>query len=180
MAMRGLAAMRGLSLPARGAWIEIRRAAGCGSPYRSLPARGAWIEISTGSRRSASIGCRSPQGERGLKSFFPRLPSACSMSLPARGAWIEIWLCLPARRIGVRRSPQGERGLKSQAHAGRERHLGRSPQGERGLKSAKEWPDDDSDGSLPARGAWIEIVRARRFKYSVQRRSPQGERGLKY
>ena len=34
-----------LSLPAWGAWIEIRRCSGTASQHASLPAWGAWIEI---------------------------------------------------------------------------------------------------------------------------------------
>ena len=37
----------------------------------------------------------------------------------------------------------------------------RSPRGERGLKLAKKEPLDNSNGSLPSRGAWIEIGAAR-------------------
>ena len=56
-----------LSLPSRGAWIEIGKAGKTDRPDRSLPSRGAWIEISnTGQVVSGGIG-RSPHGERGLK-----------------------------------------------------------------------------------------------------------------
>ena len=60
-----------LSLPVRGAWIEIGRIRFDGlrlTPGASLPVRGAWIEI---------------QSRRGWK------PSGIT-SLPVRGAWIEI------------------------------------------------------------------------------------------
>ena len=62
-----------VSLPVRGAWIEIfsgpRPAV---RPVRSLPVRGAWIEI--------VVDC--PQMQE-------------NQSLPVRGAWIEISLvCL--------------------------------------------------------------------------------------
>ena len=59
-------------------------------PGRSLPTRGAWIEI----RRSA--GCprqspgRSPHGERGLKFCVVGDAGVPAASLPTRGAWIEI------------------------------------------------------------------------------------------
>ena len=79
-----------LSLPARGAWIEIcagRRR--CSRWTKSLPARGAWIEI---------ISCPYPR---------PR-----PASLPARGAWIEIIVARPPQQVKIGRSPQGERGLK--------------------------------------------------------------------
>ena len=57
-----------VSLPSRGAWIEIYKALGVPiRPVTSLPSRGAWIEI-------LKISCI--------------LPAASS--LPSRGAWIEI------------------------------------------------------------------------------------------
>ena len=34
-----------LSLPARGAWVEIEQAMTYVKPKESLPARGAWVEI---------------------------------------------------------------------------------------------------------------------------------------
>ena len=59
-----------LSLPARGAWIEMpMRDIASVSRYASLPARGAWIEITM-----------SKPNEHWLTS------------LPARGAWIEIMM----------------------------------------------------------------------------------------
>ena len=56
------------SLPVRGAWIEIRRAADLLQRRVSLPVRGAWIEI------PPAYTC----GDGALQS------------LPVRGAWIEI------------------------------------------------------------------------------------------
>ena len=76
-----------MSLPSRGAWIEILAGPECALPITSLPSRGAWIEIHlqadglggdkvaplTGSvdRNSLQLivspgsTCRSPHGERG-------------------------------------------------------------------------------------------------------------------
>ena len=56
-----------MSLPVRGAWIEIVISATCVPRALSLPVRGAWIEI------VISATC------------VPR-----ALSLPVRGAWIEI------------------------------------------------------------------------------------------
>ena len=59
--------------------------------YPSLPMRGAWIEIAS-LRHLVGVDsdCRSPCGERGLKSaqyvWYPHQ----DWSLPMRGAWIEI------------------------------------------------------------------------------------------
>ena len=129
----------------------------------SLPIRGAWIEIPTTCATLAARSRRSPSGERGLKSR-PRwgirglrgsLPirgawiemlrshptGRIRRSLPIRGAWIEITIRVrgrPSRRslpirgawIEIRsctgdvsvsggRSPSGERGLKFEPAVGR-------------------------------------------------------------
>ena len=56
-----------VSLPVRGAWIEIMTYS-CDCSYsESLPVRGAWIEILPVSPSSPTVSCRSPCGERGLK-----------------------------------------------------------------------------------------------------------------
>ena len=57
----------------------------------SLPVRGAWVEIAyTGDNRNKWF-CRSPCGERGLKSK-EKICKYCKrhLSLPVRGAWVEI------------------------------------------------------------------------------------------
>ena len=58
-----------MSLPARGAWIEV--VVEYDDRFRciqSLPARGAWIEV----------------------HFNPNISPRLRPSLPARGAWIEV------------------------------------------------------------------------------------------
>ena len=55
----------------------------------SLPARGAWIEIAKIPLPQITKR-RSPQGERGLKSYMRKIMDTWNESLPARGAWIEI------------------------------------------------------------------------------------------
>ena len=57
-----------MSLPVRGAWIEIPTRASPSLHTSSLPVRGAWIEMGT------TIAC-----------IFGH-----NQSLPVRGAWIEI------------------------------------------------------------------------------------------
>ncbi|EIT88131.1 hypothetical protein A200_06127 [Parascardovia denticolens IPLA 20019] len=57
---------------------------------RSLPARGAWIEIKNDQIEGVDEDGRSPQGERGLKYRMIATGEPAIMSLPARGAWIEI------------------------------------------------------------------------------------------
>ena len=65
-----------LSLPVRGAWIEIPWTSPVGAMESSLPVRGAWIEIISSVLFINLIG-----------------------SLPVRGAWIEMslmkgaWAC---------------------------------------------------------------------------------------
>ena len=77
-----------LSLPSRGAWIEIPGPLSmCPPASRSLPSRGAWIEITLG--RSGLLKLK---------------------SLPSRGAWIEISWRPPGAPAPPRRSPRGERG----------------------------------------------------------------------
>ena len=57
---------------------------------QSLPVRGAWIEIIKWKKKANRNGCRSPCGERGLKSLIPSSVFRILTSLPVRGAWIEI------------------------------------------------------------------------------------------
>ena len=58
----------GVSLPVRGAWIEINMRQIEAEFDTSLPVRGAWIEIIRGGDEYSTGICRSPCGERGLKS----------------------------------------------------------------------------------------------------------------
>ena len=79
------------SLPMRGAWIEIGQGRPRLSKHPSLPMRGAWIEITNTALISfGTVKCRSPCGERGLKCRWVSFLRGCQMSLPMRGAWIEI------------------------------------------------------------------------------------------
>jgi len=125
-----------LSLPARGAWIEIgftptlHRYRLGRSPHGE---RGLKYLIATAFDRQEKG--RSPHGERGLKSQSQRGKSSRKQSLPARGAWIEIEIYRRGTCDGDSRSPHGERGLK--------------------LYASQKEPEETP--SLPARGAWIEI-----------------------
>ena len=80
-----------MSLPVRGAWIEISITRLFSHTFPSLPVRGAWIEIT---------------------SYIIR--AIWMLSLPVRGAWIEIGFAQKKRRQSTSRSPCGERGLKFQ------------------------------------------------------------------
>ena len=56
----------------------------------SLPMRGAWIEIIQFCSKWNGKVCRSPCGGRGLKWGRIVRVRADSLSLPMRGAWIEM------------------------------------------------------------------------------------------
>ena len=65
-----LYALNVLSLPPRGAWIEMWNGVGTlSTTAMSLPPRGAWIEIMGIYINCLSNARRSPHGERGLKFF---------------------------------------------------------------------------------------------------------------
>lgn len=78
-----------LSLPVRGAWVEIPERPDSGRSRESLPVRGAWAEI--------------PACIVLLKA---------RTSLPVRGAWIEISTVNFSLSSFFGRSPCGEHGLK--------------------------------------------------------------------
>ena len=80
--------------------------------WESLPPRGAWIEMGTTRRSSWLKSCRSPRGERGLKSHTPYFADLLGLSLPPRGAWIEMFMVALVASARFGRSPRGERGLK--------------------------------------------------------------------
>ena len=105
------------SLSSWRAWIEILM------PYRfaanvlSLSSWRAWIEMFHTCVFVVMILCRSPHGERGLKSFFSADRQARLASLSSWRAWIEISPYPYGSTPTHGRSPHGERGLKY--------HLGR-------------------------------------------------------
>ena len=124
-----------MSLPVRGAWIEINYWDSTRKKVAmSLPVRGAWIEIANAmfsqiiAVRRSPCGerglkspdknvlwcwrCRSPCGERGLKCVRCVAASKTILSLPVRGAWIEMVFLQVGGGGRIRRSPCGERGLK--------------------------------------------------------------------
>ena len=90
-------------------------------------------------------------------------------SLPLRGAWIEMLRAVSSSVSLACRSPYGERGLKFLDYVQLVEPESRSPYGERGLKLMVNTPTLITSGSLPLRGAWIEIVlnAERAFRQSV-------------
>ena len=157
-----------MSLPVRGAWIEIPCPRTVRTARPSLPVRGAWIEIESAAGREPCRVCRSPCGERGLKcprrrtwandacrspcgerglKFFDCFPvGGFLLSLPVRGAWIEICGSRP-RTYGCPSLPVRGAWIEiRQIFAARSRAYCRSPCGERGLKCGErtletEWCD---------------------------------------
>ena len=101
-----------MSLPSRGAWIEIvAQALDClGDCRRSLHGeRGLKLyEL----HKHKSYQRRSLHGERGLKSYLCKIKRPLRSSLPSRGAWIEILYTQLCNAKQNRRSLHGERGLK--------------------------------------------------------------------
>ena len=78
-----------LSLPMRGAWIEIIELEGGEPLLQSLPMRGAWIEIASAS--SATNSAKSlPMRGAWIEIRKYAKSGRWGVSLPMRGAWIEI------------------------------------------------------------------------------------------
>ena len=105
------AVLRSLSLPIRGAWIEIRFKRGKIIRDGRSPSGERGLKYPRTPRAYRKTQSRSPSGERGLKSLGLRDGKNLPSSLPIRGAWIEM----PTRSANgyqPGRSPSGERGLK--------------------------------------------------------------------
>ena len=147
-----------LSLPVRGAWIEIPFAANSSSMLTSsLPVRGAWIEIIV-KPLSCLGGVSLPVRGAWIEICPPKEQEQSAASLPVRGAWIEIDSSKAYSPPFLCRSPCGERGLKSHATRVTIRLACRSPCGERGLKCGQPRKQmHRACKSLPVRGAWIEM-----------------------
>ena len=73
----------------RGLKYQLRRMAA--DRRVSLPSRGAWIEMLSGNVIPHEWYSRSPRGERGLKYEIDKEIMDCFESLPSRGAWIEMF-----------------------------------------------------------------------------------------
>ena len=170
-----------MSLPVRGAWIEILNSLYGMCATESLPVRGAWIEIRSSCKSGVSLSRRSPCGERGLKSHSRNCDAYFPGRSPCGERGLKSVLSLVSALVLARRSPCGERGLKSPCRLclllpvfpslpvrGAWIEIGRL------MSSAAS-----SAWSLPVRGAWIEIAQSAAINYHHHRRSPCGERGLK-
>ena len=123
-----------MSLPSRGAWIEIPAAGRpwqlpavaplAGSVDRNFRAEIAHIHHLDVAPLAGSVDRNNAaRGQKRKKSKvaplagsvdrnYPSHPSACfaRWSLPSRGAWIEISLRLNGNTVDSCRSPRGERG----------------------------------------------------------------------
>ena len=58
--------------------------------YKSRPARGGWIEIRKALQTASKYHSPVPRGAGGLKFLHPEGIRRINMSRPARGGWIEI------------------------------------------------------------------------------------------
>ena len=147
-----------LSLPMRGAWIEIY-------PFgfnlkrfsRRSPCGGAWIEMNI-------AGCPGltawslPMRERGLKFQRSSITDRERRSLPMRGAWIEIYPFGFNLKRFSRRSPCGGAWIEMNIAGCPGLTAWSLPMRERGLKFQRSSITDRERRSLPMRGAWIEIL----------------------
>ena len=80
-----------LSLPVRGAWIEILIMKTVRISVESLPVRGAWIEITSYALYFAPGAVSLPVRGAWIEMVYPCPPRLPPRSLPVRGAWIEIF-----------------------------------------------------------------------------------------
>ena len=78
----------------------------------SLPVRGAWVEIATAARITGRARCRSPCGERGLKSCAVGTFDLDAGRSPCGERGLKLDGAQPTAPAELRRSPCGERGLK--------------------------------------------------------------------
>ena len=189
-----------LSLPVRGAWIEILYQWGVYiTANASLPVRGAWIEICVwrlGARLSFVAPCEGSEdwnhwicgAEHGFHGVAPCEGSEDwnflkwydSINKKSRSLWgecglklISVWpIC-----VFISRSLWGERGLKLEEATTITDILGRSLWGERGLKFYNDLSLYCLVLSLPVRGARIEVVRWLML-LPVLDRSQRGKCGL--
>ncbi len=125
--------------------------------FRSLSSRRAWIEIVVSPYAYLLSYCRSPHGERGLKSKYDN---------HAHRLWL---VALLTESVDWNPSPIGLY----------RRNTSRSPHGERGLKFKSFDENRKDEASLSSRRAWIEIILILLPVRSHACRSPHGERGLK-
>ena len=171
---------RHVSLPIRGAWIEILSfTVAASSPCGRSPSgeRGLKYLLRNLHHRN---GGRSPSGERGLKCVGHGHLAHVVLSLPIRGAWIERNVCATTRRPSPGSLPIRGAWIDISRTCGTASAPPcRSPSGERGLKSEMDVQQHDLGQSLPIRGAWIEIRNIARRSVRHGCRSPSGGRGLK-
>ena len=124
----------------------------------SLPSRGAWIEIQKPLQKGLTRVSRSPHGERGLKSVDTSKVVRLQTRRSPHGERGLKFACGEYGDQTFRRSPHGERGLKFEKDA-------RGGTRYQSLPSRGAWIEIRRAGgplrpfymSLPSRGAWIEI-----------------------
>ena len=146
-----------LSLPSRGAWIEIQLFHAVAVVGKSLPSRGAWIEIQL-YRDWQPPGLVAPLAGSVDRNFSAATSTHqnCA-SLPSRGAWIEIG----PGRCGGPADPVAPLAGSVDRNDLQVEHIPVIPVAplagsvDRNLHFSR--PDKGPLRSLPSRGAWIEI-----------------------
>jgi len=81
-----------MSLPPRGAWIEMSIGSHIHQPCMSLPPRGAWIEIPSAACLAVRACASLPPRGAWIEIAHACVGWIVRMSLPPRGAWIEIFI----------------------------------------------------------------------------------------
>ena len=147
-----------LSLPTRGAWIEISMSISVTTLCSVAPHTGS-VDWNQDYMDLLEYQCgRSPHGERGLKSLWCGGLRITLDVAPHTGSVDWNFLPFAINLLLCCRSPHGERGLKFPTPRRLSASAGRSPHGERGLKWQYNQEQKQAYKSLPTRGAWIEIL----------------------
>ena len=127
--------------------------------FGSRPARGVWIETSTNPRFARPIQSHAPRGACGLKLPTCEWTNPLVASRPARGVWIETSRMRSWSRPCRGHAPRGACGLKRRVYLDATRRVARhAPRGACGLKLISASGREDTCGSRPARGVWIETT----------------------
>ena len=136
----------------------------------SLPVRGAWVEIWCGSGSLCEGGRRSPCGERGLKFVEVCITDRKrGRRSPCGERGLKSAAAMASGKHCPRRSPCGERGLKFFTHLlVRCKGLSLPVRGAWVEMPFRRLVRPSAGESLPVRGAWVEIERcAMALRYSA-------------
>ena len=158
-----------MSLPTRGAWIEISSSRCSRGVLRVAPHAGSVDRNCRKNRQAVRPHPVAPHAGSVDRNFFSSSVGSCRfVSLPTRGAWIEI----------LDGSRTARRALTVAPHAGSvDRNLSTLPRKAVKTRVAPHAGSVDRNSctwrlcfarveSLPTRGAWIEIMKCQVKKYS--------------